>query len=385
MTKLTNSFFLLTILAFTACSSNSEEQQQIPASVTQTAFGTTPEGDAVSLFTLTNSNGIKVSITNYGGIITSIFTPDGDGKMGDIVLGFDTLRGYLAGHPYFGAIIGRYGNRIARGQFTLDGQDYQLATNNIGNHLHGGIRGFDKVVWKAGITDSDDPGVELSYLSPDGEEGYPGNLTVTVTYTLTDSNELRVDYRATTDLPTIVNLTNHSYFNLSAGSAPSILDHQLLINSDRYLPVDSTLIPTAELRSVEGTPFDFRTAAKVGSRIGAEDDQLSIAGGYDHCWLLNQEQPGALTLAARLIDTSSRRMLELLTTEPGVQFYSGNFLDGSLTGKNGTVYAHRYALCLEPEHYPDSPNQPDFPPVVLRPGEEYRSLSVYRFGVLDSN
>ena len=370
---------LLLLMLLLTCSG--QEKEKAGAIVTQSHFGSTPEGGEVRLFTLTNNRGLKVGITNYGGIITSILTPDREGNSGDIVLGFDSLDGYLAGHPYFGALIGRYGNRIAKGLFTLDGHSYQLATNNIGNHLHGGIRGFDKVVWEASIPKSNDPSLLLTYHSPDGEEGYPGNLNVRVTYTLNDDNELRIDYRATTDQPTIINLTNHAYFNLSAGQASDILGHRLRINAERFLPVDSTLIPTGELIPVSGTPFDFRSPVLIGSRIGANNRQLAIGGGYDHCWVLNQPEAGVLTIAARLSDPASGRTLELLTTEPGVQFYSGNCLDGSLTGKKGAVYTHRYALCLEPEHFPDSPNQPGFPPVTLRPGEEYHSVSIYRFGV----
>ncbi len=372
---------MLLLLATILLGCAEEQPEELTGRVIRTTFGTTPEGAEISLFTLTNSQGIQVGIINFGGIITSILTPDREGKSGDIVLGFDSLDDYLAGHPYFGALIGRYGNRIAKGQFTLDGESYQLAANNIGNHLHGGLRGFDKVVWDASIPDDSQAAVRLTYRSPDGEEGYPGNLDVRVTYTLNNSNELRIDYHASTDRPTIVNLTNHAYFNLSAGQSNNILGHRLQIKADRYLPVDSTLIPTGELRPVAGTPFDFRTPATVGSRIDDQNQQLAFGGGYDHCWILNKEGTGALELAARLSDPESGRTLELLTTEPGVQFYSGNFLDGSLTGKKGVVYNYRYALCLEPEHFPDSPNQPAFPSVTLRPGEEYQSVSVYRFGI----
>ena len=324
---------------------------------------------------------MEVKITNYGGIIVSIKVPDKAGNIGDVVLGFDNLENYIKESPYFGAIIGRYGNRIARGKFELNGKEYQLAINNGVNHLHGGIKGFDKVLWTAEEVRSDEEvGLRLSYLSPDMEEGYPGNLKVTVEYTLDNENNLEVNYSATTDKPTIVNLTNHSYFNLTADPNNNILGQMLYINADFFLPVDSTLIPTGNKKPVAGSPFDFTESQQIGTRINDENQQLKYAGGYDHCWVLNKNDH-ELSLAARVIDPESGRTLEVYTTEPGIQFYTGNFLDGSLTGKNGIPYRHRSALCLESEHFPNSPNEPDFPSVVLNPGSEYHSKTVYSFSV----
>ena len=343
------------------------------------SFGKTEDGMAVDLFTLTNANGMKLKITNYGGIVTSIFVPDKDGNLGDVVLGYDDLQGYLKNNPYFGCIVGRYGNRIARGKFTLNGKTYTLATNNEPNHLHGGVKGFDKVVWAAKeVKDKDTVGLELTYLSKDGEEGYPGNLSVKVIYTLTNDNALRIDYEATTDQPTVVNLTNHSYFNLKDAGASSILNHELMIDADYITPVDETLIPTGELRSVEGTPFDFRTLTVVGDRIDSDDEQIKFAGGYDHNFVLNGKA-GELRLVGKLFESTSGRVIEVWTTEPGIQFYSGNFLDGTITGKKGIVYQYRHGLCLETQHYPDSPNQPNFPSTTLNPGEKYQTTTVYTF------
>ena len=343
--------------------------------VTRTSFGSVA-GQPVELFTLRNANGIELKATNYGGIITSIVTPDRDGKPGDIVLGFDTLDGYLKDSPYFGALVGRYGNRIAKGRFTLDGKTYTLAVNNGPNHLHGGIKGFDKVIWKAEPL-SGKTGIVFSRRSPDGEEGYPGNLDVRVTYELTDRNELVITYHATTDKATPVNLTNHSYFNLAGGG--DVLGHQLMIAADRYTPVDSTLIPTGTLAPVEGTPFDFRQPTAIGARIEQPNEQLKNGGGYDHNWVLNRSGSGR-QLAARVVEPKSGRTLEVSTTEPGVQFYSGNFLDGTITGKGGQAYQRRSGMCLETQHYPDSPNQPAFPSTILRPGASYDSQTVFTFG-----
>jgi aldose 1-epimerase len=349
-------------------------------SIAKRSFGKTEDGTAVDLYTLTNSLGMQAAITNYGGIVVSLLVPDRDGKLDDVVLGFDSLEGYLAGHPYFGAIIGRYGNRIAQGTFTLDGKKYALAQNNNQNHLHGGLKGFDKVVWKArGVLGDKGPGLVLTYLSKDGEEGYPGNLTVTVTYILTDDNDLRIHYRATTDKATPVNLTNHSYFNLAGQGHGDILGHELTIDADRFTPVDEGLIPTGELRHVEGTPFDFRQSTAIGARIDSEDEQLGFGGGYDHNFVLNRDDELDLSLAARVYEPTTGRVMEVLTTEPGVQFYCGNFLDGSIAGKGGKVYKRRYGFCLETQHYPDSPNKPDFPSTILKPDQEYSTTTVYKF------
>jgi aldose 1-epimerase len=333
----------------------------------------------VALYTLKNAKGAEAKISNYGGIVVSLKMPDRQGQLGDVVLGYDTLAGYLKETPYFGCLVGRYGNRIAKGRFTLNGQTYTLATNNGPNALHGGLKGFDKAVWKArAIQSSSGPALELRHLSKDGEEGYPGNLDVTATYTLTGDNALRLDYVATTDKPTVVNLTQHSYFNL-AGQG-DVLRHVVYLNADRFTPVDSTLIPTGELKPVDGTPFDFRKPTAIGARINQDDPQLKFGGGYDHNWVINQKQPGELTLQARVTEPTTGRVLEVLSTEPGLQFYTGNFLDGTITGKGGRVYQFRNGFCMEPQHYPDSPNQPNFPSVVLRPGQTYRNTIVYRFG-----
>jgi aldose 1-epimerase len=352
----------------------------VGGAVQRASFGTA-DGQPVELFTLRNANGIEARVTNYGGVIVSLMTPDRAGQMADIVLGFDSLAPYVAGTPYFGALIGRYGNRIAGGRFTLDGETYTLATNNEPNHLHGGVRGFDKVVWDAEpFENGAERGLILRYTSPDGEEGYPGTLQTTVTYTLTDDNELIVDYRATTDKATPVNLTQHSYFNLAGTSNGDILDHELTIAASAFTPVDATLIPTGQIAPVEGTPFDFRAPTAIGSRIQTDDAQLRNGLGYDHNFVLDRSGEG-LELAARVTHAGSGRTLEIRTTEPGLQFYSGNFLDGTITGKGGRVYRHRSGLCLETQHFPDSPNQPSFPSTILRPGEEYRTRTVFAFGV----
>jgi aldose 1-epimerase len=339
-----------------------------------------PAGEPVELFTLTNPSGVEVRAITYGGIIVALRAPDRDGRLGDIVLGYDSLAGYLRESPYFGALIGRYGNRIARARFTLDGRSYTLAANNGVNHLHGGVRGFDKVLWTGEpVTTDSTVGVAFTYASPDGEEGYPGTLRARVTYTLTDDGRLIFDYQATTDRATPVNLTQHSYFNLAG--AGDILGHELMIAAGRYTPVDSTLIPTGALAPVDGTAFDFRTPTAIGARIGAGDVQLAHGLGYDHNWVLDRADEG-LVHAARVVEPTTGRTLDIWTTEPGLQFYSGNFLDGSITGKAGRVYAHRTGFCLETQHFPDSPNQPAFPSTILRPGEEYRSRTVLAFGVM---
>ncbi len=343
------------------------------------AFGTTRDGKPVDLYTLTNQHGMEVRAMTYGGIITSLRVPDKNGQIDDIVLGYETLDGYLKKSPYFGAIIGRYGNRIAHGKFTLDGVDYKLATNDGPNSLHGGIKGFDKVGWQAeSFQHQDGVGVVFRYTSPDGEEGYPGNLKTTVTYTLTDGDELIFEYHATTDKATPLNLTNHTYFNLAGDGKRDILGHELMLNADQFTPVDKTLIPTGEIASVKGTPLDFTKLTAIGARINQQDEQLILGRGYDHNFVLNRKGEG-LSLAARVYEPTTGRVMEVLTTQPGVQFYTGNFLDGTITGKQGHVYRQRYGLCLETQHYPDSPNQPDFPSTILRPGRTYHSRTVYRF------
>ncbi len=344
-------------------------------------FGTLPDGRTVGLFVLENSNGCSVSVTDFGATVTSLVAPDNRGRPSDIVLGFDTLDSYLAGHPYFGSTIGRFGNRIANGRFTLDGQDYNLARNNGPNHLHGGSTGFGMLLWRVtSDTSSDTQQLRLSHTSPDGEEGYPGRVEASVTFTLTERDELRIDYRATTDRPTIANLTNHSYFNLAGSGSESILGHEIMINADRFTPVDADLIPTGEIRAVDGTAMDFRRMTPIGSRINDDDEQIRLSNGYDHNWVLNRsgEEP---TLAAEVYEPTSGRVLEVLTTEPGVQFYTGNFLDGTFFGRTGKPYGRRSGFCLETQHFPDSPNQPDFPSTILRPDETYRSTTIYRFGV----
>ncbi len=377
--KLISNFLLIVFVMIMIFSCEQQPPQQM--SISRQLFGTTLDGTTTYLFTLKNKNGMEVQITNYGGIIVSLKVPNKDDNFGDVVLGYDNLTGYLKQSPYFGAIIGRYANRIAKGEFTLEGTTYQLATNNGENHLHGGLDGFDKVVWEAEqVQDDTSVGLTLAYFSPDGEEGYPGNLSVEVVYRLTNENELQVDYSATTDQTTIVNLTNHSYFNL--GNSKDILDHELMINADQFTPIDTGLIPTGELRNVEGTPFDFTELTPIGARIDEDNQQLEFGKGYDHNWALGNYD-GTLKLAAKLYEPTTRRMLEIFTTQPGIQFYSGNFLDGSITGKNGTFYNFRSGLCLEPHHFPDSPNNPHFPPVVLEPDETYSERSVYRFSVKD--
>jgi len=377
-----NSILLIGVGLVSLTMANGCAQAQAPkAGVESAAFGTTADGKAIEIFTLRNAKGVEARVMNYGGIIVSLKTPDRAGKLDDIVLGFDSLAPYLKGTPYFGAIIGRYGNRIGHARFALDGKTYELAKNDGPNHLHGGVRGFDKVVWAAEPFErATERGLVLKYTSPDGEEGYPGTVAATVTYTLNDANELAVDYAATTDKPTPVNLTQHSYFNLAGAGSGDILGHQLMIAASNVTPVDSTLIPTGLLAPVAGTPFDFRTPTAIGARINVADVQLKNGKGYDHNWVLDRKGAG-LELAAKVTEPTSGRTLEVRTTEPGLQFYSGNFLDGTIKGKGGRVYGHRSGFCLETQHYPDSPNQPSFPSTILRPGQEYRTHTVFAFGV----
>ncbi|WP_139921314.1 aldose epimerase family protein [Hymenobacter sp. DG01] len=350
-----------------------------PAAPTTASFGKTQDGAEVQLYTLTNAHGLKVSITNYGGTITSLLVPDKSGKPGDVVLGFDNVSGYqssefLKSGPYFGALIGRYGNRIKGGKFTLDGKEYTLAKNNGENTLHGGKKGFDKVVWQAQPgTSAEGQTLTLTYLSKDGEEGYPGNLNVTVVYTLTADDALKISYSATTDKATPVNLTNHAYFNLGLGQTKDVLGHEVTIAADRYNVVDAGLIPTGELRPVKGTPFDFTTPHTIGERIG------QVPGGYDHNWILNQAS--GLHTAATVYEPTTGRTMTVQTTEPGLQFYTGNFLDGTLKGKGGTVYGKHAGFCMETQHFPDSPNQPKFPSTILKPGQTLQSTTIYTFGV----
>lgn len=340
----------------------------------------------MSLYALKNTHGMALRVLEYGGIIVSLAVPDRTGRVDNVVLGFDRLEDYERSSPYFGAIIGRFGNRIARGRFTLDGRTYTLATNNGSHHLHGGVRGFDKVTWKVSPFErQDSSGLVLHYTSPDGEEGYPGTLRTTLTYTLTEGNELIFDYEATSDRATPVNLTQHSYFNLAGAGEGDVLGHVLTLNANSFTPVDSTLIPTGEIRSVEGTPFDFRTPAAIGARIDQDDEQLRYGGGYDHNFVLSKRGTGGSTddptLAARVFDPTSGRVMEIYTTEPGLQFYSGNFLDGTLRGKNGVLYGPRSGFAMETQHFPDSPNHPQFPSTILRPGSQYRSRTLLRFTV----
>lgn len=349
------------------------------AQVTKQSFGKTSDGQQVDIYTVRNTRGVEAKITNYGAIVVSLKVPDRNGKFDDVVLGFNDFDSYLKNDPYLGAIVGRYGNRIAKGRFTLNGVEYKLATNNGENHLHGGIKGFDKVVWTGReMKTQAGPAVVLTYLSKDGEEGYPGNLNVRVVYTLTNNNELKVDYTATTDKDTVTNLTHHSYFNLAGEGNGDILNHLVTINANRFVPTDAGSIPTGKLKSVAGTPFDFLKPAAIGARINEDDEQLRFGSGYDHTWVING-RPGVMRLAATAYEATSGRVMQVWTTEPGVQFYTGNFLNGTLTGKTGKIYARRTGFCFETQHYPDSPNQPSFPTTVLRKGQTFKSTTIYRF------
>lgn len=348
------------------------------AAVQKREFGRMPNGTPIYEFTLKNSKGAEARIINYGGIITAVRVPDKQGKMGDVVLGYDNLEGYLKETPYFGALIGRYGNRIGNAKFSLNGKEYKLAANDGPNTLHGGIKGFDKVVWTPKVMATlSGPALELTYLSKDGEEGFPGNLNVRAVYSFGEDNAIKLVYTATTDQDTVLNLTQHSYFNLKGSG--DILDHVVMIPADTFTPVDSTLIPTGELKPVEGTPFDFRKPTPIGARINQADEQLRIGKGYDHNWVINKKS--GLTLMARVQEPTTGRILEVFSTDPGLQFYSGNFLDGKITGKGGWAYQFRNGFCMEPQHFPDSPNKPSFPSVVLKPGQNYNHTIIYRFSV----
>jgi aldose 1-epimerase len=351
-------------------------QAEAKSKMQKKSFGKTEDGQPVDLYILTNKNGMESAITNYGGTVVSLIVPDRNGKREDVVLGYDNLAGYATGKAYIGATVGRYANRIAHATFTLDSTTYTLAKNDGDNHLHGG---FNKRVWTAkDVSSSAGQALELTYLSKDGEEGFPGTLPVKVVYTLTDQNELKIDYSATTDKDTILNLTNHAYFNLAGQGNGDILQQQIMIRADKFTPIDATSIPTGELRSVKGTPFDFTNSIAIGVRIDQDDQQLKLGRGYDHNWVLNNGTPGSLFLAAQAYDPHSGRVLEVLTTEPGIQLYTGNFLDG-IHGKDGKVYNRRYAFCLETQHFPDSPNHPNFPSAELKPGQHFQSTTVYKF------
>jgi len=376
MDKLLNvltSFLVALVLVFSGCVNNQENMKVKD-------FGKLSDGTKVKLYTLTNENGLIMDVTNYGGIIVRLAVPDRDGHFADVVLGYDHLADYIKDTPYFGAIVGRCANRICKGKFTLEGKEYTLAINNGPNHLHGGLKGFDKAVWDAEMFKSDNgPGLKLHYLSKDGEEGYPGNLDVTVTYVLTNDNEVKINYKAVTDQPTVCNISQHSYFNLKGQGNGDILGHQIMINADNFTPVDETLIPTGQIVSVKDTPMDFTTFTAIGARVNDAYQQLKFGNGYDHNWVLNKSKEGQMSLAASVYEPTTGRVMEVWTTEPGVQFYCGNFLDGSNIGKNGKAYNFRNAFCLETQHYPDSINHPEFPSVILRPGQQYNHATTFKF------
>jgi len=372
------SIITLTLIVTLLVSCVTKEKEVETMKITKEKFGMA-DGKEVNLYTLTNKNGMIAKITNYGAIVQTLTAPDKNGKYEDIVLGYDKLEDYLKGTPYFGAIVGRYGNRIKLGKFSLNGQEYTLATNNDPNHLHGGLKGFDKVVWDAEPLESEtSKSLKLTYISKDGEEGYPGNLKATVIYSLTDKGELSIEYFAKTDKTTPVNLTHHGYFNLSGNCKTDILSHKLWINAARFTPVDKTSIPNGELRPVKDSAFDFTTATAIGARVNNDEEQLKFGLGYDHNWVLN-DVDSSLKLQASLHEESSGRFMEIYTVEPGLQFYCGNFLDGSNVGKGGKVYKYRTGLCLETQHYPDSPNKPEFPSTILEPGQSYHTKTVYKF------
>jgi len=370
------SFLVLFMFGCCKCQKSGDTKMDI----TKEAYGKTANGKAVDLYSLTNANGLVAKVTNFGAIVTELWVPDRNGNLGDIVQGYDNLEGYIQDKAYFGAIVGRVGNRTADGRFTLDGVEYTLVKNERGvNHLHGGNVGFNKVVWDASeVRTADAVGVKMTYLSKDGEEGYPGNLTCTVTLSLTNDDALKIEYEVTTDKPTVHNVTHHGYFNLGGQGSGDILSHEIMIDAASITPVDENLIPNGELMPVEGTPFDFNKSTAIGARINEDNEQLKFGLGYDHNYVLNNYD-GGLRKVCVLYDPKSGRVMETHTTEPGLQFYSGNFLDGTITGKAGKVYEHRYALCLETDHFPDSANHPQFPSIVLRPGETYKSTTAYKF------
>lgn len=383
-TRLSFIFFVFCIMI--SCKPNSENKsadgamtdEQSKAGISVAPFGNLKDGTAISLYTMTNGKGVTMKVMNYGGIIVSLMVPSKDGRTVDVILGYDSLADYERQNPFFGALVGRYGNRIGKATFSLDGKEYSLAKNNNGNHLHGGTKGFDKVFWNIEEVPVDNGvALKLTYLSKDMEEGYPGNLQTAVTYTLTDDNTVKFDYKATTDKKTVVNLTQHTYFNLNGGKS-DVLSHEVTLHADRIVAVDETLIPTGELKDVTNTPFDFRTPTAIGARINSDDQQIQFGKGYDHCWVINGE---GLKPTAEVYDSTTGIEMTVETTEPGVQFYTGNFLNGTLTGKNDVVYNQRTGFCLETQHFPDSPNKANFPSVVLNPGETYSSLTTYQFGV----
>jgi len=373
--------FLLMLLSLIVFSCQGKNTKKAGIMIEKTIFGMLPDGREVFQYTLKNAAGVEVRIINYGAIVTSIKVPDRDGRLADIVLGYDSLAGYLGDNAYLGAIVGRYGNRIDQGKFKIDGQEYQVTVNDGENHLHGGKIGFNKVLWDAKVESSTpDPALALTYVSLDGEEGYPGTVTLTVTYTLTNENELRIDYKGTTDKPTILNPTHHSYFNLTGDPTETILNHELTIDADKITPVDAGLIPTGELADVADTPFDFREPQKIGLRINEQNEQLQFGQGYDHNWVLNNYDR-TVHKVVELYEPLSGRLMAVFTDQPGMQFYSGNFLNGTIRGKNGALYQHRTGLCLEAQCFPDSPNKPNFPSVILRPGQIYHQRTIYKFSV----
>jgi aldose 1-epimerase len=377
--KLNPTLIVILLISFVGVNLRSKAQESKPT-MQKRDFGKTSDGQQIDLYTLSNKKGMEVAITNFGGTIVSLKVPDREGRSADVVLGYEDVSGYETGKAFFGATVGRYANRIAGGKFILDGVTDKLPTNDGPNTLHGGIRGFSHRVWTAkDISGPMGQALQLTYWSKDGEEGFPGNLTAKVVFTLTNANELKIAYSATTDKDTVINLTNHSYFNLSGQGEGDILGHELTIHASKFTPVDSTLIPTGELRSVKGTPFDFTQSTPIGARIAQDDEQLKLGKGYDHNWVLDAGQTVAPHLAAQAHDPKSGRVLEVLTTEPGIQFYTGNFLDGTIHGKEGKVYNHRYGFCLETQHFPDSPNHPKFPTTELKPGQRYHSTTVFKF------